>query len=64
MSPVDRGRCLVLAVIAITLLGGLGFGVLPAANESIPFFTGAILAFCAVARLQRDIDNLLEYRNI
>jgi nicotinamide riboside transporter PnuC len=51
MSPVDRGRCLVLAIIAITLLGGFFFGVLPAASESLPFFTGAILAFCAVAAL-------------
>ena len=51
MSPVDRGRCLVLAIIAITLLGGFLFGVLPAASESIPFFTGAILAFCALAAL-------------
>ena len=51
ISPVNRGRCLVLAVIAITLLGGLVFGVLPAASESIPFFTGAILAFFAVAAL-------------
>jgi hypothetical protein len=51
MNPVDRGRCLVLAIITITLLGGLVFGVLPAASESIPVFTGAILAFCAVAAL-------------
>lgn len=51
MSRVDRGRCLVLAIIAITLLGSLLFGLLPAASESIPFFTGAIVAFCAVAAL-------------
>ena len=51
MSPVDRGRCLVLVIIAITLLGGLLFGVLPAASEGIPVFTGALLAFCAVAAL-------------
>ena len=51
MSSVDRGRCLVLTTVVITLLGGLLFGVLPAASESTPFFTGAILAFCAVAAL-------------
>ena len=51
MSSVDRGRCLVLTTVVITLLGGLLFGVLPAASESIPFFTGAILAFCTVAAL-------------
>jgi uncharacterized membrane protein HdeD (DUF308 family) len=51
MSQVNRGRCLVLATIAITVLGGLVFGVLPAANESSPFFIGAVLAFCVVAVL-------------
>jgi hypothetical protein len=51
MSSVDRGRCLVLTTVVITLLGGLLFGVFPAASESIPFFTGAILAFCAVTAL-------------
>ena len=51
MSQVNRGRCLVLATIAITVVGGLVFGVLPAASESIPFFTGAVLAFCVVAAL-------------
>jgi uncharacterized membrane protein HdeD (DUF308 family) len=50
-SQVNRGRCLVLATIAITVLGGFVFGVLPAANESIPFLTGAVLAFCVVAAL-------------
>ena len=51
MSSIDPGRCLVLTTVVITLLGGLLFGVLPAASESTPFFTGAILAFCAVAAL-------------
>jgi hypothetical protein len=48
MSSVDRGRCLVLTTIVITLLGNLLFVVLPAASDSIPFFAGTILAFCAV----------------
>jgi nicotinamide riboside transporter PnuC len=51
MSSVDRGRCLVLTTIVITLLGNLLFVVLPAASDSIPFFAGTILAFCAVAAL-------------
>ena len=51
MSEINRGRCVVLATIAITLLGGLVFGVLPALNESIPFLTGAVLAFCGVTAL-------------
>ena len=51
MSQVSRGRCLVLATIAITVLGGLVFGVLPAVSESLSFFTGAVLAFCGVAAL-------------
>ena len=51
MSEINRGRCLVQAIIAITLLGGLVFGVLPALNESIPFLTGAVLAFCGVTAL-------------
>jgi uncharacterized membrane protein HdeD (DUF308 family) len=51
MSSVDRGRCLVLAVIVITLLGGLFFIVPPAASDSIPFFAGTILGFCAVSAL-------------
>ena len=51
MSQVNRGRCLVLAAIAITLLGGLVFGILPALDKSIPFLTGAVLAFCGVTAL-------------
>jgi uncharacterized membrane protein HdeD (DUF308 family) len=51
MSQVNRGRCLVLATIAITLLGGLVFGILPALDKSIPFLTGAVLAFCGVKAL-------------
>jgi uncharacterized membrane protein HdeD (DUF308 family) len=49
MSSVDRGRLLVLAVIVITLLGGLFFVVLPAASDSIPFFAGTVLGLCTVA---------------
>ena len=51
MSPVDRGRCLVLTTIVITLLGNFLFVVLPATSDSIPSFAGTILAFCAVAAL-------------
>jgi uncharacterized membrane protein HdeD (DUF308 family) len=51
MSSLDRGRRIVLAIIVITLLGGLFFVVLPAASESIPFFTGTILGLCTVAAL-------------
>jgi hypothetical protein len=51
MSSLDRGRCLVLTTIVITLLGNLLFVVLPATSDSIPSFAGTILAFCAVAAL-------------
>jgi uncharacterized membrane protein HdeD (DUF308 family) len=51
MSSVDRGRCLVLTTIVITLLGNLLLVVLPATGDSIPSFAGTILAFCAVAAL-------------
>ena len=51
MSSLDRGRCLVLTTIVITLLGNLLFVVLPATSDSIPSFDGTILAFCAVAAL-------------
>jgi hypothetical protein len=46
-----RGRCLVLTTIIITLVGNLFFVVLPALSDSIPFFAGTILGFCAVAAL-------------
>ena len=51
MSSVDCGRCLVLTTIIITLLGNLVFAVLPAVSDSIPFFAGTILGFCAIAAL-------------
>jgi nicotinamide riboside transporter PnuC len=51
MSSVARGRCLVLTTIIITLLGNLVLAVLPAVGDSIPFFAGTILGFCAVAAL-------------
>jgi nicotinamide riboside transporter PnuC len=51
MSSVARGRCLVLTTIIITLVGNLVFAVVPAVGDSIPFFAGTILGFCAVAAL-------------
>ena len=51
MISVNRGRCLVLTTIIITLLGNLVFAVLPAVSDSIPSFAGTILGFCAVAAL-------------
>lgn len=51
MSSLDRGRRIVLAIIVITLLGGLFFVVLPAASDSIPVFAGTLLGLCTVAAL-------------
>jgi hypothetical protein len=51
MISVKRGRILVLAVILITLLGGLLFVIVPAATDSLPFLIGTVLGLGAAAAL-------------